>query len=350
MINMHPRASRQLPIEILPQVSWRKTGWLIITTILMVVFSNLFVLKYLDGYSINYGYWTLHQKWNLLGNLDTSVDLLILGDSSCSQGVVPAILEAGLHQSAINLCTTGDMGTLGDLWMLEEYIQRFGSPKVVLIVHTFDIWHREFNPVRLGQIPRPWNFWKEHSFGESLVEPQHVRQEIFLEHYVPMYSQSRTVGSIIRSSLAGEHNILRPQWEMSEDGFVPAYEPKPEVVIAGEQQQLEFVSQNQFQVSELNDHAIRKLEELAGTYQFSLILVNAPVYVGLYSHPEYQAYYQALHSYLQSVADQSSHTHHVAGISTFPAEQMQNPDHLILTGAEEYSHWLVEQINQIGSP
>jgi hypothetical protein len=347
---MQARASRQLPVENFPYTSWQKIVWLITSALLMVVFSNLFALKYLDIYSTNYGYWTLHQKWNLLGNIDTGVDVLILGDSSCSQGVVPAILESGLHLSAINLCTTGDMGTLGDLWMLEEYIQRFGSPKVVLIVHTFDIWHREFNPVRLGQIPRPWNFWREHSFGESLMEPQHVRQEIFLEHYVPMYSQSRTVGNIIRSSVVGEHNFLLPQWEMSEDGFVSAHEPKPEVVIAGEQQQLEFVSQNQFQVSELNDKAIHMLAELADTHQFSLILVNAPVYVGLYSHPEYQAYYQALHSYLQGVADQSNHTHHVAGVRTFPTEQMQNPDHLILTGAEEYSHWLVEQLSQIGIP
>ena len=313
-----------------------------------VIMSNLFMIGYLDKYSINYGYWTIHQKWNLLDDLSSPVDWLILGDSSCSQGVMPAILKTELNQSAINLCTTGDMGTLGDLWMLEEYIERFGPPKNVLVVHAFDIWYRNFNPVRLGQIPRSWKFWENYSFGYELMAEKDVPKETFLEHYVPLYSQNNTIGMIIRSTLTGKHNPFKPMWEITEDGFVPALEPKPEIVLAGEQQQINFASENVFYVSYVNDQALREMTGLADRYDFKLYLANSPVFEDLFTNTAYQDYFQSLQSYLQDVANQSTNVQHIASTLTFPAEQMQNPDHLIVSGAEEFTQWLVEEILKTG--
>jgi hypothetical protein len=338
----------QLPTEILPNTTWRRIIWLILLTLVMLIFTNLFVLAYLDRYSMNYGYWTIHQKWNLLDELDKPVDWLVLGDSSCSQGVDPEVIKTELNQTAINLCTTGDMGTLDNLWMLEEYIQRHGPPKSVLILHTFDMWYRDFDPVRLGQVPRAWKFWEDHTFGSGLMANEDIRWETFLEHYVPLYSQIKTTRMIIRSTLSGKHNPLVSIWEMTKDGFVPAFEPKPDIVLAGEQQQINFASENTFQVSNMNDKALRKMVELAEMYNFNLFLANAPVYTGLYNNPEYQEYNQNVQSYLQSVADESDKVQHIESVKTFPVEQMQNPDHLIVSGAEEFTQWLVQEIQQAG--
>ena len=340
--------STHLPKEVLPKTTWRRLTVLILLTLVMVILTNLFMIGYLDRYSMNFGYWTIHQKWNLLGDLNSPVDWLILGDSSCSQGVMPAIFKTELNQSAINLCTTGDMGTLGDLWMLEEYIERFGPPKNVVVMHTFDIWHRIFNPVRLGQIPRPWKFWENHIFGIDLLTEKDFRNDTFLEHYVPIYSQNKTIGTIIRSALAGKHNPFDAMWEIGDDGFVPALEPKPDIVLAGEQQQINFVSENNFQVSRLNDQALREMAGLADRYDFKLYLANSPVFEGLFANSDYQDYFQSVQSYLQEVANQSANVHHISSVMTFPAEQMQNPDHLIVSGADEFTRWLVGEILQIG--
>lgn len=317
-------------------------------SLVMVFLINLLMIGYLDRYSINYGYWTIHQKWNLLGRLTSPVDWLILGDSSCSQGIMPAIFISELNQSAINLCTTGDMGTLGDLWMLEEYIQRFGAPKNVLVVHTYDIWYRDFNPVRLGQIPRPWRFWENHTFGNDLMGKKDVRDATFLEHYVPLYSQNKTIGMLIRSSVAGKHNPFIASWDIGPDGFVPAQEPKPEIVLAGEKQQIDFVSQNKFQVSPLNEQALREIVEVADTYNFNLYLANSPVFADLFDNADYQAYYQSMQAYLQDLTNQSNYVQYISSVMTFPAEKMQNPDHLIVSAAEEYTQWLVREILQAG--
>ena len=344
---MNRSSLKQLPQEILPKTRWQSLYMLVPLCLVMVILANLAMIGYLDKYSINYGYWTIHHKWNLLGRLSSPVDWLILGDSSCSQGVMPSVFKTELNQSAINLCTTGDLGTLGDLWMLEEYIQRFGAPMNVLVVHTFDIWYRDFNPVRLGQIPRPWRFWASHTFGNDLMAKKEIRDDTFIEHYVPLYSQNNTIGRIIRSTLAGDLNPFISMWTMNQDGFVPAEEPKPEIVLAGEIQQIDFVTQNTFRVSYLNDQALREMTKLADTYQFNLYIANAPVFSDLYANVDYQAYFNSERPYLQEVADQSTYAHYISAVKTFPAEQMQNPDHLIVSGAEEYTRWLVEEILQI---
>jgi hypothetical protein len=186
-----------------PETTWQKITTLICLILVVLFLANIFAYLYLDRYSANYGYWTIHQKWNLLGKLSKPVDWLILGDSSCSQGVMPEIFSTELNQTAINLCTTGDMGTLDNLWLIEEYIQRFGPPKNILVVHAFDIWHRAFNPVRLGQVPRQWEFWEEHSFGTSLMEDPDIRRGIFIDHYLPLYSQNRSLGTNIRGISMG---------------------------------------------------------------------------------------------------------------------------------------------------
>jgi hypothetical protein len=345
---MNRSDSRQLPKEIMPITTWRKVIPLILLTLAMLILTNLLMIVYLDKNSLNYGYWTIHQKWNLLGDLDSPVDWLILGDSSCSQGVMPEIFKSELNQTAINLCTTGDMGTVDNLWLLEEYIERFGAPKNVLIVHTFDIWHRNFNPVRLGQVPRPWKFWEDHSFGTEFMSDKDVRNETFIEHYVPLLSQNKTVRMIIRSTLAGNNNPFKSIWAMTENGFVPAFQPKPEIVLAGEQQQLDFVSENPFTVSFINNQALQEMAELAERYDFNLYLANSPVFEDLYTNSDYQEYNQSLQSYLQDVANQSTNVQHIASVKTFPAEQMQNPDHLIVSGAEEYTRWLVGEILKTG--
>jgi hypothetical protein len=336
--------SKPLPEEIQPEISWRRIAIILFLSFILLFITNLFAFTYLGSYSTNFGYWSIHQKWKMLGKINRPVDWVILGDSSCSQGIMPAVFSTELNQIAVNFCTIGDMGTVGDLWMLEEYIQRVGAPKNVLVVHTFDIWYREFNPVRLGQIPRPWGFWQAHSFGEDFMQEKEVRNGIFLERYVPLYSQRGTIGRIIRNTLAGNHNPLKAMWINEPDGFVPAIEPKPLIVEDGEKQMVDFVNQNTFSVSQINDQALRKMLEVADLNDIKLVIANAPIYEGLFSNASYQGYFQSLQSYLQGAAAKYDHTQYVSSVKTFPADQMQTPDHLIVPGAEEYTHWLIGEI------
>ena len=339
-----------LPQEHLSSSSWKKVSMQLLGSLLFLLILNFGMLWYLGNYTSNYGFWTIHQKWQLLEDLDQPVDWLILGDSSCNQGVMPSIIETELGETALNLCTIGNLGTINDLWMLEEYIDRFGPPKHVVIIHVFDIWHRPLDQVIFGQVPRPWGFWEHHTLGSYLFEDEEIRQETFIEKFIPLYSQSRAITNILRSTVVLQHNPLKPNWHLEADGFLVATEPHPDVVVAGAQDQIKFASENVFSISPTNDMSMQEIGVLADSYGFQVYLVNSPVYQGLYDHAAYQSYLAGVQDKLAEFDSDSSYVFHIAGVRTFPAEMMQNPDHLILTGAAEYTHWLVEQIQGFRRP
>lgn len=339
-----------LPNENIKPGSWKKVLLELLGSLVFLLVLNFAALWYLGNYTTNYGVWTIHQKWQLLGDLEGPVDWLILGDSSCNQGVMPSIFENELGETALNLCTIGNLGTINDLWMLEEYIDRFGPPAHVVIVHVFDIWHRPLDQVIMGQVPRPWGFWEHHTLGSYLFETEEVRQETFVEKFIPIYSQSRALTNILRSTVMLQHNPFLPAWHLEPDGFLVATEPHPEVVIAGAQDQIKFAGENVFSISPTNDMAMQEIGVLADSYGFQVYLVNSPVYQGLYDNAAYQNYLAGVQLKLAEFDSDSAYVFHIPGVRAFPAELMQNPDHLILTGAAQYTHWLVEQIQSFRRP
>ena len=333
----------------LPQENLRPSSWLrivleLLGSLVLLVCINLALIVYLGNLTTNFGYWTIHQKWWLLEDLQHPVDWLILGDSSCNQGVMPEIFVNELGETALNLCTIGNLGTVDDLWMLEEYIDRFGPPLHVLIVHVFDIWHRPLDPVILGQAPRPWGFWEEHTLGASLFADEKIRQESFLDRYLPLYSHSRTIANILRATVTLQHNPFEPAWRLEPDGFLVATDPHVDVVIAGAQDQIKFAAENAFSISPTNDMAMQEIGVLADSWGFEVYMVNSPVYQGLYDDPAYQTYLAGVQRKLAEFDSDYAYVFHIIAVRTFPAESMQNPDHLILTGAVEYTHWLIEQV------
>jgi hypothetical protein len=90
-----------------------------------------------------------------------------------------------------------------------------------------------------------------------------------------------------------------------------------------------------------------KLISLADENQVNSIPGECTSLEDLNSNPDYQAYFQDLQAYLEDLAEERSKVKHISSVKTFPADQMQNPDHLIIQGAEEFTHWLVQEIQKI---
>jgi hypothetical protein len=257
---------------------------------------------------------------------------------------MPALFEQQWGETALNLCTMGNVGTLGDLWMLEAYIQRVGAPRHVVVGHVYDVWHREINPVIFGQVQVPLGFWQDLRLAEDLLAAETVQDEMFLERYVPVQSQRRTLGNMLQEALLLRDNLLTPLWEMQPDGFVPATVPYPERVLEDVENHILFVSQSTFSVSNTNRTALNEMVDLAEKYGFTIYLVNSPVYEGLYGAPRFQAYLAAKFAWQVDFASQSEVMRVVEAVRTFPADQMQNQDHLVIGSAEVYTLWLIGEL------
>jgi len=319
----------------------------IIGTILIALMLNFAAYFYLKNYSTNYGYWVLGQKWSLLEEMNEPAEWLILGDSSCNQGVIPSLFEQNFGGNAVNLCTIGNMTLVNDLWMLERYIQRFGPPENVVIVHVHDMWSRDFSAYLLGHIPLRWRFWEDFLLNQEIVPSSEIAQEIFKERYYPLNSQSQTLSDILKESFWLERNPFKRPFVLDADGYFSAEEAKPEIVEAGKDQHLAMISEQPFFISYINGRALQEIMKLAEEYQFDVYLVTSPLYEGLLADESFRAYLDSMLAILGESAAQSDKLHLITEIKGFPAELMQNPDHLIRPGAEIYTAWLIERIKEI---
>jgi hypothetical protein len=339
--------TQRLPTEVGWAVSRRSVIATIVGALLALFLLNLGAYALLRAQTTNRGSWVIRQKWGLLRAQESPVGWLILGDSSCNQGVMPALFEAELGQSAINLCTIGNGTAIFDLWMIEDHIQRLGPPQNVIIVHAYDVWPRGLNPGFLAEPPLPWRFWRQYSSWDEIVTNAEAERSIFIERYLPLYSQTRSLSSMIRAAILEFDNPFSNGYFMQPDGFMPAAEAKPIAATQDARDHINAIAENGFFISHHNQLALDRIAELADQYGFEVYLANSPMHEMLYFDPNFQVYWQTVQAQLAPYAAQSAHLHYVEPVFTFPAEQLQTADHLIVSGAETFTRLLIAEIERM---
>ena len=333
---------QQLPQEIIPPASGRKILLSLLCPWLLFALANFGAYFYLNYFPENRGYWLIKQKWNLLLNQQKPADLLVLGDSSCNQGVVPEAIETGLDMSAVNLCTIGDSLALNSAWMLSKHIKKYGAPKNILIVHVYDIWNRDINWNVTGQTPLSWGYWKQLEPNIDLsLENQ---KAILLNQYLPLYSQNKSLKNIIDSP---DRWFVRKDYSLQEDGFMVVANANTEEVEVDTQRHLRSVrkKEEEFNLSEPNQQSLEAIIKLAEKHDINVYLTNSPIYEELYQNPEFRAYYGQVQQKLAEFSDRSDKLHYVMREPmTFSKEEMDNADHLIESSARVYTEKLVSEI------
>jgi len=72
-----------------------------------------------------------------------------------------------------------------------------------------------------------------------------------------------------------------------------------------------------------------------------------PQYEGLNADPNFQRYLNSVMDELSEFSHASDRIQFISEVKTFPADQMQNTDHLIDSSAREYTNWLIDQIQSL---
>ncbi|MFW6059409.1 MAG: hypothetical protein ACODAQ_04470, partial [Phycisphaeraceae bacterium] len=278
-------------------------------------------------------------KWQMLDARTQPVDALILGDSSGNQGVDPDILEDRVGGEWLNLCTVGNMLTVGSAWMLNDYVERFGPPDRILMIHVYEVWHRPAHPSAFARIPRPWGFWKEYDPPVHFSERQLV--EIALARYVPLYAADVSLRQLImhpRQTIAG-----RP--EIRDDGFMPMHDPWPEEVRQDYEAQRRHVEESTFKASHPNRAGLDRLLELADRHDIEIYYAHGPTYDRLVEHEAFQRYFADVQAMLEQVEREHERFHLLFHEpQPFPIDQLQNVEHVTVEGAEVYTRRIAEAI------
>jgi hypothetical protein len=99
-------------------------------------------------------------------------DTIFVGDSSCGNAIHEAQFSRLSGHKTENLCLSGSYGIIGSLNMLRRVREASPELKNVVLMHTPDIWHREFSYRGFFKTAYPWEVLSLSSmfnFGERVA-------------------------------------------------------------------------------------------------------------------------------------------------------------------------------------
>lgn len=289
----------------------------------------------------NRAYWLVRQKWELLENLAAPVDWLIVGDSSCNQGIRPEIFAAELKQRAVNVCTVADMLAVNDAWMLERYIERHGPPKHVLMVHVYDMWQRDLRSLKkqplLAKIPLDWGYWRSHQPALGLSAED--ERALMVARYLPLWAENKTLASWLRHP----SKLWQRDFTLTDEGFMPLEKANPKGVRRDAKGHFTATKSRRFSLSKINREALERVRALADEHGFEVWIAPGPLWEGAWKEPSFKRYFEAVMTSLAEFADSSPRLHLLfREPMTFPEGQMENADHLVAKAASQYTQRLIE--------
>lgn len=323
---------------------------------LSVLAANYGVGRFLDTRGTNLGYVYIAHKWRVLAKLDEPVDWLVLGDSSGSQGFDPGVLKEAEGKSAINLGTIGNFGLSDDLWMLEEYVERFGAPERVVLIHVYDVWHRRLKTKLVGRIPRPWVLTDE--TAEKYDFDEEEQRDIFLNHYVRLFAERTSLRKSIEyawlrlisdeeelAEIRAKDRALPPEDpELTDTGFVRMCGTTLKTLKRDARGHVRFVKKRRPRISKDNREALLAIAKLAREHDFEVHVINGPVYERLRIKPEFTKYFERQVTMLERVVKDYPEVHIGPNTLGFDGDELQNVDHISCEATGRYSTWVIEQV------
>ncbi|MEX1364099.1 MAG: hypothetical protein AB1Z98_13310 [Nannocystaceae bacterium] len=340
----------------IPRTSPLRLAVLVVLMAATVLAANWGVGRFLDRRGTNLGYVYIAHKWRVLGRLRAPVDWLVLGDSSGSQGFDPAVLQEQTGKTAVNLGTIGNFGLSDDLWMLEEYIERFGPPQRVVLIHVYDVWYRRLKPDLVGRIPRPWVLTDE--TAERYDFDEEMRRDIFLNRYVRLFAERTSLRKSIQyawlrlvsdedelAELRRKDRALPPEDpELLDSGFVRMCGSATSALKRDARGHMRFVKKRRPRISKDNREALLEIARLAQEHGFEVHVVNGPVYERLRIKPEFGKYFDRQVQLLEKVVEDYPQVHIAPETMGFDGDQLQNVDHISCEATGDYTRWAIAQV------
>ncbi len=336
--------ARPLPRETTSRIRWRRLAALALGVLFGVGAANEGARQLLRLATPNIGYALVAQKWRLLLERERPVEWLVLGDSSCNQGLDPQILAGELGGEALNLCTVASSLAVGAAWMLDWHVERLGPPRGVALIHSYHVWHRSLPPFATAHVPLPWGFWRE--LEPQLAPDARWRFESFLARYLPLYSENQSLKRILMRPWE-----VRARYRVDARGFMGVARGGRGALEKDARRRLDWLErQPHLLLSPENRAALERIGTLAGRHGFDVFLVNAPVADAIAAAPAFRRYQAGVAGMLAEAAARHPQLHYLEREFVFAGAEMQNGDHLLAGAAARYTRSVAAEIAQARAP
>ncbi|MGE0320889.1 MAG: hypothetical protein AB7K71_21280 [Polyangiaceae bacterium] len=340
-----------------PETSWRKVTQTVFSVLAVAVALNFVAGRCLERYSTNLGYRLIAFKWRLLGEQDTPVDMLILGDSAGNQGYNPEYLRQRTGSTGLNLATLGNFGLVDDEWMLEEYVERVGTPKRLLLIHVYDAWYRRPQAGLFGVIPR-WRAQSAEAERELRWKPG-TRYDLLENRLLPLYSQRQSLRDTLEFAFwrvvlnkadfarfrARDSRFPEADPVYHSDGYVEMCGALPRVVAADVSGHIRWLSRRpRPRLSGDNVRALQSMIAIAEKRDITLSIVPSPIANTLATRREFKRYVTGLDDNLRRLTRGHPKVQLITERFQGTPQQMQNADHLACEAVPAYMDWVAAQL------
>lgn len=335
-------------------LSWRRVSGMMALTAALVLLANLAAWAYLQKYPANRAVSRVGQKWQMIERLGSPSDWVVVGDSSCGQGVRPDILSAELGGSAINLCTVANATVVNQAWMIQRYIEKYGPPKAVVMMNVFHMWERKPDDLMsmLDQIPLAGDFWNR--MDPPLDVDARKRALLLLRPVTVLYSQHLSIGHVLSTLpsilMNGPAEVSSSERDLDSmiraGGYTQENKPRPEKVLKDIDSHIEAYKDRSFAIARENLSALRAISALSMKHSFKLYVSNSSIANGLYAHPGVRRFFDEMHGRLKEELAENPNAYVVLRTPPgYEPGQMDNVDHVVgLEGAADLTRHLATAI------
>lgn len=328
-------SQRELPIEA-PITSSRR----IISTILIFTIFGFIVVNLLFKSLIARFPRDITKSYQTIQELKEPVDVIILGDSTAYRGVLPSVIKQDTSLEALNLATVARWGYLGDMYVLQWYIEKFGPPPYVIVAHTYNISISDTDPVQLlldSQIPlSDWNS----PYAQ-----------------IPITWQDNAYNTLVENFPTIFRNISAQQWIT---GVFFEGKTEPEQYPYGTDVHYDHVTDDDLELfvkflewdlnvysgefSDFTRTGIESLLQLLDEYQIPTYVTITPILREVSQLENFFEFTEFQQVYWSDVAQDRPYLHFNPEIVTFDKELMYDTRHVHVDGAEIYTLYLADWI------
>lgn len=346
---------KSLPSRAKP--SWKTVILCVFAVISLVLAGNLAAWAYLEAFPVNRGLTRVWQKWQLLERQTKPVDWLILGDSTCGQGIIPTVIEADTAESALNLCTIANATAVNGIWQIERYLKKVGTPKRIVVIHAYHVWERSTDDLvsMLGQIPLKGAFYNR------LDPPLHIgwlgEMEIATRPLRTLWDSNLSIEYVLKRE--GRALFSNKPFERSEalhemrfierfKGYVGSNTAMPERVISQSKSSMKAYAKRPFVITRPNREALEALCRISKTTDSKIFLANSSISRMLYADQGFQRFYSQM---VQSISEILSDCPNVKYVMKVPGQfepnEMDNEDHVVTDPvASRWTRQLVDAVKE----
>lgn len=328
------------PGETVSPATGRDVWRLLLGALTVVVLANFAALCLLAAHNPNRGNWLVAQKAALAAT-GPAADTLLIGDSTCNQGLRPRGFDAALGGTTLNLCAIGTLGLIGDVVLLDRYLASHPAPKRIIVSHAPDVWFRQPNAFNLGLLPADATATAD--LQAAGLGGLGARAKMLAGRWLPLYAATRSLTDFIRHPLStwARTYTLEPGGFMVVDTSNPAQKERDMREMAA---LLKANVDAQAALPTSTVVALKLLAERSRTAGFKLYLLPSAVAEPVARGADFEAYTARLLAAVEAVVETPwlSRT-----FRAFPADAMEESDHLLVAAADVFTAEVAAAVRRV---